>query len=186
MKTIVVLSHCILNTASKVKTDESDLAEEYLVRDRLLRSIVEKNVQVIQLPCPEFILYGSRRWGHVRDQFSHPHFREESKRMLEPVFLQLEEYASYPEEYEILGIVSVEGSPSCGRSLTCSGNWGGELSDLEETEKRVRGLKMIQAPGVFMEVIQGMLAEAKLQVPILTMQETVSFLTCQNQEKEGK
>ena len=45
---------------------------------------------------------------------------------------------------------------------------------------------MIQAPGVFMEVIQGMLAEAELQVPILTMQETVSFLTCQNQEKEGK
>ena len=35
------------------------------------------------------------------------------------------------------------------------------------------------------EIIR-MLAEAKLQVPILTMQETVSFLTCQNQEKEGK
>lgn len=178
MKTIVVLSHCILNTASKVKTDESDLAEEYLVRDRLLRSIVEKNVQVIQLPCPEFILYGSRRWGHVRDQFSHPHFREENKRMLEPIFLQLEEYASYPEEYEILGIVSVEGSPSCGYRLTCTGAWGGELgTDGETVEDIKKKLVMKEESGVFMQQVEKGLVERGLNIPILSMNETVDLLS---------
>ena len=186
MQKILIVSHCILNKASKVEQNEADLAEEYELRDRLLSEIQKQDIQLLQLPCPEFVMYGSRRWGHVKEQFDHPFYRDTCRKLFGPVLGQLEAYAGDPERFEVLGIVSVEGSPSCGRSLTCSGNWGGELSDLEETEKRVRGLKMIQAPGVFMEVIQGMLAEAELQVPILTMQETVSFLTCQNQEKEGK
>ena len=56
----------------------------------------------------------------IRDRFRHPHFREESRKMLEPILLQLEEYASHPEEYKLLGIISVEGSPSCGYRLTLS------------------------------------------------------------------
>ena len=57
MKAILVVSHCILNTASKVRQDERDLAEEYRLRDQLLRLILEKNVQLLQLPCPESVSY---------------------------------------------------------------------------------------------------------------------------------
>ena len=64
MKRILVVSHCILNTASKVWQDESGLAEEYALRERLLRLVLDQDVQLLQLPCPELLLYGSRRWGH--------------------------------------------------------------------------------------------------------------------------
>ena len=50
--------------------------------------------------------------------------------------MQLEEYLRYPDEYQVLGIVSVDGSPSCGYGLTCRGNWGGELSgNMDEVSK---------------------------------------------------
>ena len=49
MKRILVVSHCILNTASKLAQNEEDLAEEYRVKKRLLSLVMEKDVQMIQL-----------------------------------------------------------------------------------------------------------------------------------------
>ena len=57
VKRILLVSHCILNNASKVELDEAGLAEEYRLRSELMNLIIEKNIQMIQLPCPEFIMY---------------------------------------------------------------------------------------------------------------------------------
>ena len=67
VKKLLIVSHCILNNASKVEQDEVELAGEYELRSELLNLIVENNIQLIQLPCPEFIMYGSQRWGHVKN-----------------------------------------------------------------------------------------------------------------------
>lgn len=56
MKYLLIISHCILNTASKVAMDEGELKEEYEKRDRLIRCVMENNIQLLQLPCPEFII----------------------------------------------------------------------------------------------------------------------------------
>ena len=176
MQKIIFVSHCILNKAAKVEQDESELREEYGLRSRLLEEIVRQDVQVIQLPCPEFVMYGSRRWGHVKDQFAHPFYRDTCRKLFEPVLMQIEEYAGDPERFELVGIVSVEGSPSCGRSLTCRGDWGGELSDLDGVQEKVRRLSMEQEAGVFMEEVSSMLRERHIRLPILTMQETVAYL----------
>ena len=172
MQKILFVSHCILNKAAKVEQDESELKEEYELRSRLLEEIVRQDVQVIQLPCPEFVMYGSRRCGHVKDQFAHSFYRDTCRKLFRPVLMQIEEYAGNLERFELVGIVSVEGSPSCGRSLTCRGDWGGELSDLE----KVKRLTMEQEMGVFMEEISSMLRESHIRLPILTMQETVAYL----------
>lgn len=176
MQKIIFVSHCILNKAAKVEQDESELKEEYELRARLLEEIVRQDVQVIQLPCPEFVMYGSRRWGHVKDQFAHPFYRDTCRKLFEPVLMQIEEYAGNPKKFQLIGIVSVEGSPSCGRSLTCRGDWGGELSDLDKVQKKVKRLTMEQEMGVFMEEISRMLRERNIQLPIFTMQETVAYL----------
>lgn len=170
MKKILIVSHCILNNASKVAQDESELKQEYETRDKLLRLALNKNIQLLQLPCPEFIMYGSRRFGHVKDQFMHPHFRRESLKMLKPVIDQIEEYSSYPEDFTLVGIVSVEGSPSCGRHLTYRADWRGEIAaDLTEPV-------MAEEPGVYMEVLAGELERRGLGVPVLTMEETIGIL----------
>lgn len=177
MKSLLVVSHCILNSAAKVQQDEKELAEEYKVRDRLLKLAIQKEIQLLQLPCPEFTLYGSQRWGHVKNQFRHPFFRKVSEDMLEPFLLQLEEYFQHPESFCVLGIVSVEGSPSCGYRSTCTGEWKGEIGTDQEHISQLQGtLAMSSEPGVFMEVLQGQLAERQLPIPILTMDETIELL----------
>lgn len=185
MKTILVVSHCILNKASKVKQDELDLQEEYALRKQFLASVIELDIQLLQLPCPEFILCGSRRWGHVKDQFDHPHFRRETKRMLEPVLDQLQEYLSYPDEYEIMGIVSVEGSPSCGYKLTCTGDWSGEIgSDAEKIKQLQSNLCMKNEPGMLMQILEKEMQQKEINVPIITMEDAV-FMLSQKKENGG-
>ena len=158
MKHILAVSHCILNTASQVAQDESALAEEYTQRDELL-----------QLPCPEFMLYGAHRWGHVKDQFDNPFFRAQCRSMLEPIMLQLQEYASEPERFCLLGITAVEGSPSCGASRTCrAADWGGEF-DGKVCDDLATSVREASEPGVFMEVISKMLAENGLDIPLLSI-----------------
>lgn len=177
MKYLLIISHCILNTASKVAMDEQELEEEYEKKDRLIRCVMENNIQLIQLPCPEFIIYGSRRWGHVKEQFMHPHYYKECKKMLHPILLQMKEYLNYPEEYQIIGIVSVEGSPSCGYRTTCSGKWGGELSgDVNEIKKMQNTCKPVDGLGVFMEILEEELKVRDMAIPILTMEEAVQKL----------
>lgn len=174
MKKLLIVSHCILNTASKVAMDEAELKREYELRDQLFRGVLKENIQLLQLPCPEFRLYGSRRWGHVKTQFMHPHFRKECRNMLEPVLMQLEEYLTYPEEYQVMGIVSVEGSPSCGYHLTCTGDWGGELSgNDEELLRKVDTCRGTKEPGVLMQILEEELLKRNLKVPIITMEEAI-------------
>lgn len=64
MQKILIVSHCLLNTASKVERfkEESVRSEEQLRRE-VLREAVDSGVQLLQLPCPEFVMYGSLRWG---------------------------------------------------------------------------------------------------------------------------
>lgn len=179
IKKILVVSHCILNTASKVEMDAAELAEEDRLRLELLRLCLTQGVQLLQMPCPEFNLYGSQRWGVVKNQLAHPHYINESKKMLAPIFMQLEEYLAYPADFEVMGIVSVEGSPSCGYKLTCAGTgWKGEIGCDPQRIAAIQGqLEMVAEPGVFMEVISTELQARHLTVPILTMDEAIQKLS---------
>lgn len=169
MKRIIFVSHCILNTASKVEQNEAGLEGEYRERRRLMELVLEKDIQVIQLPCPEFQIMGSRRWGHVRDQFDNPFFRSRCRSMLEPFLLEMEEYCSRPDRFKILGVVSVEGSPSCGHGLTCIGDWRGEV-ETEDRFREIRGeLKMTEGSGVFVDVLESELRARGLDIPVLSM-----------------
>ncbi len=177
MKSLLVLSHCILNNAAKVEQDETELAEEYRIRDELMKLIGEHKIQMLQLPCPEFMMYGSQRWGHVKEQFEHPYYLEQCKKLLNSVMLQLEEYFRHPESFRILGVVSVEGSPNCGYHLTCSGKWKGEIgTDCAKIAAVQETLQMVAEPGVYMQVLEEELQKRNLEIPIMTMEEAISLL----------
>lgn len=175
MKKILVVSHCILNTAAKVQQDEAELQEEYRLKKQLMQLVLEQDIQLVQLPCRNSF-YMVRRWGHVKDQFMHPHFRKECRKMLEPVLMQMDEYLNYPEEFQVLGIVSVEGSPSCGYHLTCRGRWGGEISDEEAVSEKRATLTMEHEPGVLMQLLESELAGRGMNLSIITMEEAIEKL----------
>ena len=48
--------------------------------------------------------------------------------------LQVKEYQNCAERVEVLGVVGINGSPSCGIEYTFSADWGGELSSQPNLE----------------------------------------------------
>jgi predicted secreted protein len=170
MNKILIVSHCILNTASKVVSyNQEEMKQESTNREELIKYVQKNNIQLFQLPCPEFILYGAKRWGHVKDQFDHPYFRKQCREMLEPVIMQLKEYASYPERFQIVGIIAIDGSPSCGYHLTCKGDWGGEFTGCPDLHKKFESPNMAKEPGIFMEEMIAFLKKEDLDIPIMDL-----------------
>ncbi len=167
MQKILFVAHCVLNTASKVVMyNEAEMAAEESLRVSFVQKAVQNGVQLIQLPCPEFLLYGSRRWGHVSNQFDTPYFRRECRRMLADIVLQLKEYRSNGERFEVLGVVGVDGSPSCGVDYTCRGEWGGNLSDRDDLNRVIAGATLVEGSGVMIEELRAMLQEEGIDLPL--------------------
>lgn len=163
MQKIAFVSHCILNTASKVVmyTQEEMDAEENL-RKKFMRKVIDNGVQLIQLPCPEFTLYGAKRWGHVSDQFDNVFFRSHCRKILAPIIDQLKEYLANEDRFEILGFVGIDGSPSCGVDYTCRADWYGSFEGRKDLEETLAGCRLEKGSGVLMAVLMEMLKEEQL------------------------
>ncbi len=127
-------------------------------------------MEIIQLPCPEFILYGTNRWGHAASQFDTAFFRKESRKMLEPILLQIEEYLAHSDRFEIMGVLGINGSPSCGVEFTYDGDWGGEFGSNENLPETLATLKKEEKPGIFMRTLQEMIAEHGYEIPFYSLE----------------
>lgn len=156
MEKLLIVSHCILNTLSKVKMDERRLENEYVLKKEVMNKVLKNNIQLLQLPCPEFLLYGKKRWGHVKEQFDNVFFKEQAKLLLKPVIEQIQEY--HNNGIEIIGVVGLDGSPSCGINYTCSADWQGSIKDLDKISKANK----INESGVFVEVFKELLADKQI------------------------
>lgn len=166
MKKILYVSHCLLNTATKVVMDNvAEISAEEELRRKFILEAIAKGIQLIQIPCPEFTMYGAKRWGHVSDQFDNPFFRTHCRNLLKPVMLELQEYLSHPERFEVLGFVGIDGSPSCGVKYTFCGPWGGSMSKREDWLKVIDMCRLEEKSGVFYQVLREMLDEVGIDLP---------------------
>lgn len=163
---IIFVSHCVLNTAAKVYYPHQDTPEER-VRRAFLQRALQMGIQFIQLPCPEFTLYGASRWGHTREQFDNPFFRDHCRTLLAPLVQQLRAYLQQPDRFEVLGIIGIEGSPSCGVRRTCCGPWGGTFSGLENVQRTLAAVSSVPGRGVLMDELCCMLELEGLSVPLI-------------------
>lgn len=163
MKKIVFVSHCLLNTASKVVLyNQEEIDAEEALRKKFMHLAVDNDIQLIQLPCPEFTLYGAKRWGHVSDQFDNIFFRKHCRKILTPIIEQLKEYLANEDWFEVLGFVGIDGSPSCGVDYTCKADWYGSFDCREGLAETLADCKLVKKPGVFMDVLKEMLKEENL------------------------
>lgn len=157
-KCIIAVSHCILNKYSKVESTSSRNPDII----KLLSYILEKDIGIIQLPCPEMHMYGVKRWGHVKEQFDTPFFRETSRKLLKPIVQQVKDYIN--NEYKLIGIIGIEGSPSCGAFHTCkSMEWGGEFKDIELIRQKTSTIIYSKSRGVFMEELENVLNDIEIK-----------------------
>ena len=165
-KNIAVVCHCVLNCNSKVEG-----LSEYEGALDFTKKLVDGGFGIIQLPCPEMILYGIKRWGHAREQFDNMFYRSQCRTMLLPYIMQFEGYIK--SNYNIKGIIAIDGSPSCGYTKTCSSPiWFGELSGCSDLNKKIDDIKCVSGMGIFIEVLVDMLKEYDINIPIIPLDES--------------
>ena len=68
--------------------------------------------------------------------------------------------------FSVLGVVGIDGSPSCGVSRTCSGGWGGEFSGRTDLQEVLSTCHSAPGTGVMMEVLKSMMEEEGIQLPV--------------------
>lgn len=156
-KKIAIISHCIINQNSVVKGEYKNMNIFF----PFIKKLFEENIGILQLPCPETECYGLRRWGHVKEQFDNCGYRKYVEKIVNSFVDIIKEYIN--NEYEIVGIYGIAGSPSCGVNLTCSANWEGEISLYKEDI--VSRIKMINESGIFMEIFKSVLDKNKINIP---------------------
>jgi predicted secreted protein len=155
-KKVAILSNCILNQNSKV----IGFAKYKGMIKEIVDLLYEYDYGILQLPCPETLFAGARRWWQVRDQYDTEGYREHCRLISRPIITMLKEYEK--EGYEVI-IIGVDGSPSCGINLSpTSKKWGGPPTLRDEDAWNA---EMINKPGIFMEVLKEELEKAGLKVP---------------------
>ena len=71
-------------------------------------------------------------------------------------------YLAHPERFRLLGVVGVDGSPSCGVDYTSAGNWYGSFSGRKDLEQTLKGARLATGYGIFMDELCKMLREEGL------------------------
>lgn len=164
---LIVTAHCIMNGNAKV----GGICTYSGAMKEIITCLMDRDIGIIQLPCPEMQMLGCRRWGHVKEQLDTPIFRAACRKMLVDPVMQLQDYCA--NGYSVLGIIGIDGSPSCGVRTTCSSPcWQGDFIDHESTREKIDSLQMVSGQGVFIEELTKMLGAAGLDIPFVAADES--------------
>ncbi len=152
-KKIALVSHCLLNQNAKV----NGFAFFPAMINEVIDVLRKHNYGILQLPCPETIYAGTRRWWYVREQYDNPGYINLLRQILKPIVDQIKEYQN--NGYKVI-LIGLDGSPSCGVRWSGSDNeWGGkpEILDVE--------YPVIKESGIFIRTLIEMIKEANLVMP---------------------
>lgn len=153
---IVFVCHCLLNANAKV----CGLAKYSGIQPGITELLVAKGVGVVQLPCPELLHMGPGRWWQTRSQYDVPAYRALCADLAEQAADLVSLYSQ--SRYSVLGILGVEGSPSCGvREVYDAEDWGGRPREIDTSACRVNG------SGLFIQAILQAFKERSITVPFV-------------------
>jgi len=105
---VAIVAHCILNQNSRAL----GLAKKSSAITEIAEFLMNKDMGIIQMPCPELAYSGLLRPPQTKDQYDNLKFRGHCRKIAEEVANQVEEFSKGGIKTKI--IIGVDGSPSCG------------------------------------------------------------------------
>jgi len=113
-KKVMFVAHCILNQNARINT----CAYTPAAIPKIPQCLLQRNIGIIQMPCPELGCLGLGRGGPVEiyDQLSTPGGRRYLRSIAQDVVYQVRQYRK--QGFRVLGVLGIDGSPSCGVDLT--------------------------------------------------------------------
>jgi len=153
---VVFVCQCLLNANAKV----CGLAKYPGILPGLVESLAEQECGLIQLPCPELIHLGPKRWWQSCSQYDTPAYRGLCSQLALDASDLAGQYLS--AGYSIAGVLGVEGSPSCGvEEVYDSPAWGGRPESVDLSGCRVKGT------GLFVETLKEVFADKSQNIPFV-------------------
>ena len=155
-KRLVIVSHCILNQNS-ISDSTADFPSQF---QEIVKLLIDNNIGIIQLRCPEILCLGLNRMddqgckrelltenSRIRKLLEYELNLKRIRNYVKDVLYEIAEYKKYG--FEILGIIGVNRSPSCGINTTSKNN--------EE----------ISGYGVLMNELKLILEKERIEIPMI-------------------
>ena len=128
-KKVVFIAHCLLN--------QNAISDGTAVRpaafEQLTYALLEREIGIVQMPCPELCCLGLDRGDEaggqrdvleentrIRAEMQKPRAHGRLTALVEQVMWQIGEY--HRHGFEILGVIGANRSPNCGVETTSAGN----------------------------------------------------------------
>lgn len=153
---ILIVPHCILNPATRVK----GLAYDRTAAQKLLQisdSIAPHTTipqNIIQLPCPELLYFGDKRWEVTRDQIDIPNYRRFCRRLAIPYADTIRILHRQGRRIHLSGISK---SPSCAVDITTTGYEGGLIKNANPEHMHVKG------KGIFIQELCSLIEDIEIE-----------------------
>lgn len=106
-KKVVILSHCILNQNSVV----NPLARAKGAYKEIVKTIMDFDIGIHQLPCPEMIFLGMERKSMSRNEYDTKDYHDLCKDLSKQTLSIIQNYEQ--NGYEIVGLIGINHSPTC-------------------------------------------------------------------------
>jgi len=142
---VVLVSHCHLNQNARLEK-----CAEWPASTRVLvEGLLQRDVAIVQMPCPELMVLGLDR-GHIaiRSGLESIPAREALRRLGEVLAFQIRQYRDCG--VRVLGVLGKNGSPACGAEQT----------------SRSDGKGSIDGEGVFIQELKAELRRNGCEVPV--------------------
>ena len=124
-KKIILVSHCILNQNTKL----DECAHHPGAIEEIVQLLADKNLGIIQMPCPELMYLGLDRQRdrsvnatvmaedtRIAKLMYEEKAQELCKKIVGDLLYQIEEYQKH--HFEVVGLLGINGSPTCGVETT--------------------------------------------------------------------
>jgi predicted secreted protein len=106
-KELVLVSHCILNQNTVINGwERAQGGFNHIVRD-----LIDRNVGIIQLPCPELMHLGCNRPPQTKEEYTTAAYIALCSRLAKD---QVDTLLKYKDNgYHLLGLIGISKSPTC-------------------------------------------------------------------------
>ncbi len=153
-KKVIFVASCLLNTNNKVK----GLARYPGMCKEVFDTLYDNDLGIQQMHCPETLYLGIARWWQTKNLYDNHGFRTFCRSLAVDVVTYMEEYLR--EGYQTVAVLSCDGSPTCGVTITSWDNeWGGSPVDLDY------GAALVKGEGVYIEELKKEIDARGLPMP---------------------
>lgn len=146
-KKIILSCHCLLNQNARAQT----VAKRPGVVPEFVAWCVKRGYGIVPLGCPQLLFEPLKRKPATKETYSNEQARAACRKIVHEALHQTRLYRK--AGYEVVGIMGVEGSPTCGAVRTHVLKNGTSVS--------------VRERGIFFEELDKALKRASIKLPIM-------------------